>query len=221
MSDPTAAAGAALGSHVYHADVPGRPRRALLLLHGTGGDERALLPLARMLDPDAAILSPRGNVLEQGAPRFFRRIAEGVFDLPDLHARTAALARWLAAARAHHGLDGVPLIAVGYSNGANIAASLLLSEPRALDGAILLRAMTPFEPEVHAVPRLPGTPVLIATGRLDPIAPPDNAGHLAALLRDAGAEVTQVFADGGHPLTPGDVDAARHWLQSLDATPPA
>ena len=184
----------------------------LLLLHGTGGDESDLLPLGRSIAPGAALLSPRGQVLENGMPRFFRRLAEGVFDLEDLRARTHALADWLEAAAAHYGLDPARVWALGFSNGANIAASMLLLRPRALAGAILLRAMVPFEPE--QAPELGGKRVLIASGRGDPLVPAAQAEHLAQLLRDAGADVQAQWSNGGHSLEPSDIAAATAWWRA-------
>ena len=188
-----------------HPDSP-----VLLLLHGTGGDEHSLLPLAPMIAPDAAILSPRGNVLEQGAPRFFRRLAEGVFDVEDLHRRTEELADFIDAAASEHGFDRARVHAVGYSNGANVAASLMLSRPEALAGAVLLRAMLPFEP-AHA-PSLVGVGALLVSGRDDPIVPPPQVERLATLLRDACAEVELVWQPGGHQLGPADVTRSREWI---------
>jgi len=195
-----------------HRFVPGREpgAPALLLLHGTGGDENGLLPLGRMLGDGAPLLSPRGRVLERGMPRFFRRLAEGVFDVEDLKVRTRELAGFVAAAREAYDLEKKPMVAVGFSNGANIAASLLLLEPEALDAAILLRAMVPFEPD--SPPRLAGTPVLIGAGRNDPIARPAMAERLAELFKSAGAEVTIEWDGGGHSIGPSQVDAARAWL---------
>ena len=190
------------------AGAPDAP--SLLLLHGTGGDESDLLPVGRMLDERAALLSPRGKVLEQGMPRFFRRLAEGVFDQEDLVNRTHELAEFVERATSEYGLDPERLIAVGFSNGANIAASLLLLHPESLAGAVLLRAMTPFEPE--ASPELPGTPVYLAAGRSDPIVPPENTKRLAELLREAGAEVTLDWQPGGHGIGPQEIRAARDWL---------
>jgi predicted esterase len=149
-------------------------------------------------------------VLEHGMPRFFRRIAEGVFDLDDLERRTRELAEWIAAARAQYGLASRPLVAVGFSNGANIAASLLLSNPEALDGAILLRAMTPFEPADP--PDLSRAGVWIGAGENDPLIEHENVERLAALLRRAGARVDLEWDRGGHSLTPGAIAAARRWL---------
>jgi phospholipase/carboxylesterase len=182
----------------------------LLLLHGTGGDENDLLPLGRMLLPGAAMLSPRGNVLEQGAPRFFRRLAEGVFDVEDLRRRTGELADFIGAAaeRYRFGLDR--LYAVGFSNGANVAASLLLSRPQTIRGGVLLRSMLPFEPAT--LPDLRGRGVLMSQGRQDPIVPVANATRLASLFQESGADVELVWQPAGHNLTNGDVTVAQRWL---------
>ncbi|MDQ2669670.1 MAG: VOC family protein, partial [Gemmatimonadota bacterium] len=158
----------------------------LLLLHGTGGDEEDLIPLGRTLLPGAGLLSPRGKVLERGAPRFFRRLAEGVFDLEDLALRTDELAAFIGAAARRYSLDRDNIVAVGFSNGANIAASLLLRLPGTIRGAVLLSPMVPFEPD--ATPELAGTSVFIGAGRADPITPPEQAERLAELLRDGGAD---------------------------------
>jgi predicted esterase len=182
----------------------------LLLLHGTGGNERDLLPVASMLSPDAGVLSPRGKVLERGMPRFFRRLAEGVFDLEDLRRRTIELADFVAAAAAHYGFDPRRVIAVGFSNGANIAASLLLLRPETLGGAVLFRAMVPIVPD--PLPTIPGTPVLLSNGRLDPLVSPAETERLAALLREAGADITLAWQQAGHELTDGDIERARVWL---------
>lgn len=207
MSDPVSDLGFV---HRYEPPRTAPDSSTLLLLHGTGGDEHDLIPLGALLDPAAGMLSPRGKVLEGGMPRFFRRIREGVFDVPDLIARTHELAEFVGAAAAHYKFDGARVVGVGFSNGANIAASLLLLEPGALDGAILLRAVVPFEP--HSPPRLERIPVLIGAGRNDPIAPPAMAERLAGLLHDAGAEVTLEWDDGGHSIGPSQVRAARAWL---------
>jgi phospholipase/carboxylesterase len=192
-------------------EAVGSPAPALLLLHGTGGDEDDLLPLGRALAPGWALLSPRGKVLENGAPRFFRRLAEGVFDLDDLVARTHELADFAAAAVERHGLDRGRIVAVGFSNGANIAASLLLLRPGTLAGALLLRAMVPLEPE--QAPDLSGIAVLMAVGARDPLVPRDSTRRLAELLEEAGAEVAVHVEQGaGHGLAQGDLEAARGWL---------
>ena len=191
-------------------------RTTLLLLHGTGGDEHDLLPLGEAILPGAGLLSPRGKVLERGAPRFFRRLAEGVFDQEDLARRTAELAAFVADAAAAYGLARDGIIAVGFSNGANIAASMLLRRPGVLRGAVLLSPMVPFEPD--ALPDLGGTGVFIGAGRADPIAPPAQAEQLAALLRRAGAEVTLHWQPGGHALTAGEVSAAQQWVMQRTTT---
>jgi predicted esterase len=201
--------------HRFEPGGSAAPGPALLLLHGTGGSEEDLLPLGRMLLPGAALLSPRGKVLEHGMARFFRRVAEGVFDLDDLRRRTHELADWVATATAAYGLAGRPLIAVGFSNGANIAASLLLLRPEALAGAALVRATLPFEPEVR--PALAGRSVLIAAGRADPFVRPADVDRLAALLVEGGAEVVLRWSDGGHQMGPGEVSATRDWLQALSS----
>ena len=193
------------------AEESGAP--TLLLLHGTGGDEDDLLPVGRMLDERAALLSPRGKVLEHGMPRFFRRLAEGVFDHEDLVNRTHELSEFVEGAVDEYGLDPRHLFAVGFSNGANIAASLLLLHPELLAGAVLLRAMVPFEPETP--PDLSGVPVYLAAGRSDKMIPPENTERLAELLRGAGAEVTLDWQPGGHGIGRAEVEGAREWLTEV------
>ncbi len=201
-----------------HIFVPGRSARTLLLLHGTGGTEEDLLPLGRTLDPEAALLSPRGKVLENGMPRFFRRHAEGIFDEEDLIRRTHELADFLAQAAEKYAFDPRGLVAVGYSNGANIAGGLLLLRPNALAGAALLRPMVPLVPE--ALPNLQGAPVLIAAGTHDPIVPVEEARELAALLGKAGANVTEFFENAGHGLTEATVATTARWCaQSVPSNP--
>ncbi len=198
--------------HVY--EPPADPNAPiLLLLHGTGGNEQDLLSLGEILAPDAGMLSPRGKVLERGAPRFFRRLAEGVFDIEDLKFRTGELADFLLAAAARYGFDAARLIAVGFSNGANIAASTMLLRPDALTGGILIRAMVPLVPD--PLPTLPRTRVLLSNGRTDPLVSLDETERLAKLFRDAGADVTLKWQPGGHELTQGDVSAARQWLTGI------
>jgi predicted esterase len=185
------------------------------MLHGTGGNEDDLIPLGESLLPGAAILSPRGQVLEQGMPRFFRRLAEGVFDEEDLVHRTHELADFIAAAAAQYGFAATRVVAVGFSNGANIAASLLMLRPEAVSAAVLLRAMVPLRPE--RMPQLAGRRVLISEGRYDPIVPRAQGEELATLLRDAGADVTLEWREAAHNLVLDDVDASRRWLASLNA----
>ena len=196
-----------------HEFVPGNSERTLLLLHGTGGNERDLIPLGRELDPNASVLSPRGKVLENGMPRFFRRLAEGVFDLEDLRKRTHELADFVISAAEHYSIDMKKIVAVGYSNGANIAASMLLLRPKVLSAAILFRAMVPLTPETQ--PNLSSVRVWIGAGTHDPIIPTSETKRLAELLRNEGADVTMRYFQAGHELTPADVEAARDWLTAL------
>ena len=196
-----------------HEFIPGSSSRTLLLLHGTGGNERDLIRLGRELDPNAALLSPRGKVLENGMPRFFRRLAEGVFDLEDLKQRANELADFVTAAAQHYGFALDNLVAVGYSNGANIAAAMLLLRPEILPIAILFRAMVPIR--LDNLPNLLSVRVWIGAGDLDSIVPAREAEDLAQLLRGAGADVIVRFANAGHNLTSDDVVAARDWLENL------
>jgi predicted esterase len=197
--------------HVYTPASDG-DQRTLLVLHGTGGTEMDLLPVARSLAPTAGVLSPRGKVLERGMPRFFRRLAEGVFDLEDLRFRTSELADFIAAAADAYTFDPRQVIAAGFSNGANIAASLLLLRPEALSGAVLFRAMVPIVPA--PLPSLPSTPVLLSNGRHDPLVSVDETERLADLLRRAGATLTLTWQPVGHELTPNDIARATQWLGS-------
>ena len=196
-----------------HEFVPGTSNRILLLLHGTGGNERDLIALGRELDSNAALLSPRGKVLENGMPRFFRRLAEGVFDLEDLRYRTDELADFVTAAAQHYGFTTDQLVAVGYSNGANIAASMLLLRPEVLPAAVLFRAMVPLIPD--KLPNLSSVQIWIGAGDQDPIVPASETKRLAELFRRAGADVTIRFTKAGHGLTTNDFQAARHWLGEL------
>lgn len=182
----------------------------LLLLHGTGGSEQDLLPLGRMLAPGAALLAPRGQVSERGAARFFARIAEGVFDPAEVAQRTHELADFIAAAATHYRFDPARLIAVGFSNGANIAATLLQLRAIVLGGAVLLRPMIVLD--VPAPPgSLVGKPVFIANGTQDALVPEDHPLRLAAHLRAGGAEVSLHSHPAGHGLTDSDLRAAQGW----------
>lgn len=185
----------------------------LLLLHGTGGDENDLLGLGKMISPGSALLSPRGRVLEHGMPRFFRRLTEGVFDEADVRRRALELGEFVAEARKQYGIAAP--VAVGFSNGANIAAALLLLKPDVLSGAILLRAMVPLSDPPSA--RLDGKPVLLLSGQADPIVPASNSAQLAALLSQAGASVSHNILPAGHQLSQADVTLARNWIGSLAA----
>jgi predicted esterase len=182
----------------------------LLLLHGTGGDERDLLPLGRELCPGAALLGVRGKVLENGMPRFFRRFAEGVFDVDDLKARTNELAQLIDAAAEHYRFSKRHLVAVGYSNGANIAASLILLHPHYLAAGVLFRAMVPFTPDI--VRNFSGLSVFIAAGDQDPIVPREQTKQLESILESGGADVWMFWHRGGHELGDDDIAAAKKWL---------
>lgn len=208
------AAGGGLGfEHVFEA---GTLPWTLLLLHGTGGDEHDLVPLGRQLLPGAGMLSPRGRVTEAGMPRFFRRHAVGQLDIPDLLVGTDELAGFVTAAAARYRLDSTRIVAVGLSNGANIAVSMLFRHPGALRGAVLLRAMLPYEPDAGL--QLAGTGVLIAAGEGDPFSSPGQVARLGELLSGAGAAVTTTTEPGaGHGLTQGDLVNAARWLQALTA----
>lgn len=206
-----------------HVVVPATDPAAppLLLLHGTGGDERDLLELARAVSPGSALLSPRGRVSENGAPRFFRRHAEGVLDEDDLRARTHELADWVEARTAAHGL-AAPL-ALGFSNGANIAAAMLLLRPATLAGGVLMRAMAPFaaapsprtspgSPPAPAPDPAPARSALILAGLADPIAPAPTVTRLVDMLTGAGLTVDRRETLAGHGLVREDLNAARAWI---------
>ncbi len=208
----------ALGfTHEFVVAPPGStPRRTLLLLHGTGGDESQLLNLGHTLDRHAALLSPRGRVLEDGVPRFFRRFAEGAFDEADLILRAGELAAFINAAAESYRFDARSVMAVGYSNGANIAAALLLLHPATLHGAILLRPRVPFIPST--LPDLRCKPIVIGAGNQDPLVPVSDTERLASVLRSAGADVTVCYENAGHALADGDIECARRWLAKLTAS---
>jgi phospholipase/carboxylesterase/glyoxalase family protein len=201
--------------HRFVPRAPSGTPLTLLLLHGTGGDENDLLSLGADLAPGASLLSPRGRVLENGMPRFFRRFAEGVLDVEDLKLRTRELAEFVRAAMVEYKLSDEPLYAVGFSNGANIAASMLMLEPELLAGAALLRAMVPFEPD--ATPALQGKRVLLAAGRRDRYSGPENTERLREIFESGGAEVTVHWSNVGHALVQADVDAAAAWFSRARA----
>jgi predicted esterase len=196
-----------------HRFIPaqgGQSRRVLLLLHGTGGNENDMIPLGRDLDPDAAVLSLRGNVLENGMPRFFRRLAEGVFDEEDVIRRANELADFIEAAATKYHFDEKELTAVGYSNGANIAAAVFLLRPGTITSGVLFRAMVPLTPD--NAPHLAGTRALICSGTRDPIIPVENVKRLTTMLRAAGADVTLRLQDASHQLVFDEIAAAKNWL---------
>ncbi|HXX98649.1 MAG TPA: alpha/beta hydrolase [Candidatus Bathyarchaeia archaeon] len=184
----------------------------LLLLHGTGGSEEDMLPLGQQIAPEAAILSPRGKVLENGMPRFFRRLSEGVFDIEDLKFRTYELADFVEQASRFYGFNLQHVIAVGYSNGANIAASELLLRPEIFSAAILFRAMVPLEPE--RLPDLTNKYIFMSSGLYDPIVPKKQAETLFGLFKKAGAKVSLNWQDSGHELTMKEVQKAEKWMHS-------
>jgi predicted esterase len=182
----------------------------LLLLHGTGGHEDDLLDLGRYVSPGAALLSPRGRVLENGMPRFFRRVAEGVFDLEDLKLQTERLGHLVRAASRKYCFAVEKVIAVGYSNGANTASSLLLTDPQLLTGAVLFRPMVPFVPD--SLPDLRNLSVLLCAGRKDSIATAEQIERLTKLFEAAGANISTYWHEGGHELGDDDLQAARNWI---------
>ncbi|RAL21910.1 alpha/beta hydrolase [Thermoflavimicrobium daqui] len=185
----------------------------LLLLHGTGGTETDLLPVAGMIDDTASVLGVRGNVIENGMPRFFRRLAEGVFDEQDLVFRTKELYELIDTAAKDYGFNRNNVIAVGYSNGANIAGSLLFHYEDALKGAILFHPMVPRRG--IELPKLSGTPVFIGAGSNDPICKPEETKELAEVLERAGATVQIHWESFGHQLTQSEVQKAAAWYSQL------
>lgn len=182
----------------------------LIVLHGTGGDENDLIGIGQAIAPGAAILSPRGNVSENGAQRFFKRLAEGVFDPREVRSRAEELARFIRAAIAKYGLDASRIFALGYSNGANIASTVMFIEPGLLQGALLFRPMLVFEPEERG--DLSGSGVFISAGRMDPIVPVSSVERLAELFESSHAEVTLKWQLAGHNLVPSEVREAADWL---------
>ena len=195
--------------HIFQAGNPQHP--TLLLLHGTGGTEQDLLPLGRMIDEEASVLSVRGNVLENGMPRFFKRLAEGVFDEEDLIFRTKELDAFLDEAAAEYRFDRSNIVAIGYSNGANIAASLLFHYAKSLKGAILHHPMVPRRG--IGLPDLTGVPVFITAGKNDPICPAQETMDLDSLLTEAGAQTEVHWEMNGHSLTQTEVAAAAKWYE--------
>ena len=182
----------------------------LLLLHGTGGNEDDLIPFGQMLSPSASLLSPRGKILENGMPRFFKRLSEGVFDMDDLKFRTKELANFIKEASIAYNFDLNKMIVVGFSNGANIAASLLLSNPEIIKDAILFRAMVPFTPE--SPPNLSGKEILLSAGVFDPIVSKNQTESLLNILQKSNAIVTLKWQQSGHNLTENDILVSKEWL---------
>ncbi len=196
--------------HRFEAAKEQDLRAVLLLLHGTGGDENSMIVIGRALAPDVAMISPRGKVLENGNARYFRRLAEGVLDEEDLMLRTNELADFVKDACAEYGLDSSSVIGIGYSNGANIAASLMLLRPETLAKAVLFRPMVPIVPQT--LPDLRGKSVFIAAGQFDSMAPVEETHRLADMLTEAGADVSVHWERAGHELTEGDIRAAAEWM---------
>lgn len=196
--------------HIYKQGTDAS-QPVLILLHGTGGNEHDLLPLAELISPTSSVLSVRGNVLENGMPRFFRRLAEGVFDIEDLKFRTQELNEFLDQAAIDYGFDRNNLVAVGYSNGANIAGSLLFHYQNSLRGAILHHPMVPIRGT--ELPDMSQLPIFIGAGKNDPICPPQETEDLEVLLSGAGASVTVHWEQFGHQLTATEVNAAAAWYQ--------
>jgi predicted esterase len=195
-----------------HRFVPAKDSGAdtLVVLHGTGGDENDLIGIGQAVAPGAAILSPRGNVLENGAPRFFRRLAEGVFDPKEVRSRAEELARFIRAATVTYRLDPARIYSLGYSNGANVASTVMLVEPGILQRSILLRPMVVYKPSESA--DLSGSAVYISAGRMDPIVPPESVETLVSLFESAHADVTLKWQLAGHSLVPSEVREAGEWL---------
>jgi phospholipase/carboxylesterase len=199
------------GTATRRGKTEGKAFTTFLLLHGTGGNEQDLIPLAHELDKKAAILSPRGKVLENGiTPRFFRRLAEGVFDLEDLKFRTNELADFVIDASKTYNFDLQHIKAVGYSNGANIAASMLLLRPEILSSAILFRAMVPLVPQT--LPDLSNKPIFMSSGLYDPIVSRQEADRLFDLFKKMGANISLSWQESGHDLTMDEIRGAREWL---------
>lgn len=196
-----------------HQFVPGTAPDTLLLLHGTGGDENDLLPIGKSLAPGYSLLSPRGKVLENGAPRFFRRLAPGVFDIEDVKVRAAQLAEFVGSAAKQYGFDASRVHAVGYSNGANIAAALMLLHPAVLAGAVMLRPMPVLQPAT--TPDLKEKPVMILAGENDSMTRPELTAQLAKTLSGFGARVEVRWIDAGHELTPNDFQNIKDYLTEL------
>jgi phospholipase/carboxylesterase len=202
------------GDSYTHATLPGSPGSPLFFLfHGTGGDERQLVSLGRELLPSAAIVSPRGDVSEFGAARFFRRTGEGVYDMHDLALRTKKMAAFVRAHR--EAAKSSAVIGLGYSNGANILASVVFAEPELFDAAVLMHPLIPFEPQING--DLADKRLLITAGRHDPISPPNLTSRLESYLRAAGADVTVAWHEGGHEIRPDEIEAARRFLSPYAA----
>ncbi len=201
-----------LGFKYIYRERSGSTDNLLLLLHGTGGNETDLLPLANEVAPEWAVISPRGKVLENGMPRFFKRLAEGVFDMEDLALQSADLVQFISEVRKAHNLDKARIVAFGFSNGANIAASILLTYPDIFSGAILLHPMVPFTPKL--LPHLEGIPVFISGSENDRIVPAEESFRLSEMFQNSGAEVEVSIQNGGHGVTISEIEAVKVWVNS-------
>jgi phospholipase/carboxylesterase len=200
-------------AYVHAVEGAGAGKPLLFLFHGTGGDETQMLGLGRAVAPGAALVAPRGDVSEMGALRFFRRAAEGVYDMDDLARATAKMAGFV---RAHvEAARPAAVMGLGYSNGANILASTLFAAPELFDAAVLMHPLIPFQPQIAG--SLAGRRILVTAGERDPICPPHMTARLEAWLRDAGADVTMVRHPGGHEIRPEEIDAARRFLAAVAA----
>lgn len=202
-----------MSDFIYHFQPGDKDKPVILALHGTGGDENDLVPLAMQVSPGSAVLSPRGKILENGMPRFFKRLAEGIFDQEDLVFRTHELADFILSAAEKHGFDPGRLFALGYSNGANIAASLLLLRPETVAGGMLMRAMVPFEPETF--PDLSSKKILLLSGIADPIANEDQSQRLENIFQQSHAQITHIKRPTGHGLGQQDVIQAKDWINGV------
>lgn len=205
----TADPGTAVGRpHVW---LPGATATPLLLLHGTGGDEHDLLPLRDVMAPGSAALAPRGTVVENGMPRYFRRLREGVFDEVDLHHRVGEMAEFLIAAEGVFAVPGGAWIALGFSNGANMASAILFDRPELLGGAALFAAMVPFRAGAPDAD-LTGKKVAVVNGLRDALATPAQTRELVGQLRGRGAVVREFPHAGGHTLDPRSLPAVGSFL---------
>ncbi|RFB90879.1 esterase [Rhizobium leguminosarum bv. trifolii] len=191
--------------HRLHAGAPDKPM--LLVLHGTGGDENQFFEFGRRLLPEATVLSPRGDVFEHGAARFFRRTGEGVYDMADLSRATEKMAAYVTALAGKH--QASQILGLGFSNGANILANVLI-EKGIFDAAVLMHPLIPFQPEAQAT--LAGRKVLVTAGRRDPIAPVPVTEALSEHLKNRGADVKTVWHPGGHEIAPLEIDAVRDFF---------
>jgi phospholipase/carboxylesterase len=200
-------------SDFTHRFLPGNLTATALVLHGSGGDENDLIPVARALAPGAALLSPRGKVMDNGMRRFFAHVSAGVFDEAEVRGRAAELAEWASAAAAHYGRNAQRVYALGFSNGANIAAATMLLHPGVLAGALLLRPRTVLEP--REFPDLNGAPVLVIAGQHDEKMPAGASEHIARLLGRAGAAVEMAMLDAEHELTPQDFSLGQSWFKKV------